>query len=107
MNSRTGMLLAIVLFALVLLSGCATIPDTCKQTPLGGFAGYSGSFTMDGRPATEQEIAARVVDGGDYPDALSYIHVKSFTDGIHYTAELDPDCPFAGTFPKQSFSINP
>jgi len=79
-------------------SGDAVVVDRCQMAEVGGIAGFHGTFTMGGRPATAQEIADRTVSGGDYADAMSYVHVKSRTNdpqGTGYNAELDPNCPYA------------
>ncbi len=87
----------------LLLSGCtrtAAAVDTCIKAEVGGIAGFHGTYAMDGRPATQQEIADRTIGGPDpnVADSMWYVHVKSRVDdaqGSGYAAVLDPNCPYA------------
>jgi hypothetical protein len=106
---RKSMLVVMVSALIVsglLLAGCTlsgtttAAVDTCLKAEVGGIAGFHGTFTMDGRPATQQEIADRTVGGPDpnVSDSMWYVHVKSRVDdatGSGYTAELDPGCVYA------------
>jgi hypothetical protein len=106
---RKRMLLAVMAGLIasgLLLAGCTqpstskAAVDTCLQAEVGGIAGFHGTFTTEGRPATQQEITDRTVGGPDpaVADSMWYVHVRSRVadaTGSGYSAELDPNCVYA------------
>jgi len=113
MRSRKTTIAAALTIALLtlLLSGCESrttssgsdgiyAHDACASASVGGIAGFQGTFTMDGRPATEQEIEDRISHRTPpgASDAGYEIHVKnvvSQSPGVTFTAQLNPNCALA------------